>query len=375
MQKEYLGVGSLRELSRIIKDEGYINVFLVTGKHSFGASGAKVIIEEELKMENVQRFDDFSPNPSIEDIKKGIAFFKEAPADVIIAIGGGSVMDVAKAINALAFVKEDLADYVAGKEKLKGVAKPLIAVPTTGGSGSEATHFAVVYIKEQKYSLAHESILPDVAIVDPTLTYSLPARSTASCGFDALSQSIESYWSVSSTDESKNYAKKAIPLALENIVRAVEGDKEARNAMSEAAHLAGKAINVSKTTASHAMSYPLTVHFGVSHGHAVFLTLPSVLLFNSGVIEEDAADERGVGYVREVMTELLRMLGTESSEEAKEKLTSLVERAGLETRLSDLNITEKDVDLLLKSISAERAGNNPRKFSKDVARGILISIM
>jgi alcohol dehydrogenase class IV len=156
------------------------------------------------------------------------------------------------------------------------VGKPLIAIPTTSGTGTEATCFAVVYIDKTKYSLKHSSILPDYTIIDPTLTHAMPPLVTAATGMDALAQAIESYWGVKSTHESQAYAREAITLTLAYLKAACQNEVEARDAMSRAANLAGKAINLTETTACHAVSYPITSYFNVPHGHAVALTLASM---------------------------------------------------------------------------------------------------
>ena len=352
-------------------------VFLVTGKKSFESSGAKGICDTVLKNTQVTIFDEFDTNPKIEDIEKGVVVFKEVNPDLVLAIGGGSVIDIAKSINVLSVENGDcLKDYVVGKKKLTSSGAPLVAVPTTSGSGSEATHFAVVYIKEKKYSLAHESMLPEYSIIDAQLTMSLPVNITAAAGLDALAQGIESYWSINATDESKKYARQAITLAIQNLERAVHAPDEAsRRAMSEAAYYAGKAINISKTTAAHALSYSLTAHFGVAHGHAVFLALPQVFKFNSEVVSSDVVDERGVDYVKETMHELVALLGCTSVPEARELLESLVTKLNLPIKLREFGVVEKDIVVFLEGVSPERMGNNPRKCTTEIAESIYMGIL
>src|SRR5262249_51347864 len=136
---------------------------------------------------------------------------------------------------------------------------PLVAIPTTAGSGSEATPFAVLYVGHVKHSIAGPAMLPDVAIVDPSLTDSMSPALTAVTGMDAFSQAVESYWCIHSTERSKAYARRAIALVLEHLEVAVTAPREEnRRAMSKAAHLAGRAIAITKTTGAHALSYPLT---------------------------------------------------------------------------------------------------------------------
>src|SRR3989344_336954 len=197
-KKEYFGYNSIIKLKDILKKYEPKSIFLVTGKDSYEKCGAKLIIDKILRDYDVTRFYEFEPNPKLSDIKKGIEFFKKNNCHFVIAVGGGSVIDVAKSINVLAANTGKPIDYIKNIKKIIKKGKTLVAVPTTSGSGSEATKFAVVYIDKTKYSLDNEFILPDYAIVDPQFTISLPKNITASTGMDALSQGIESYWSINS---------------------------------------------------------------------------------------------------------------------------------------------------------------------------------
>ena len=159
-----------------------------------------------------------------------------------------------------------------------------MAIPSTAGTGTEATRYAVLHKEQSRCSLNHEFLLPDYAIVDPNLTLRLPSYITACTGMDALSQAIESYWCTDSTARSKEDAKRAITSIMRYLLEAVnEPTLEARRAMSEAAYLAGRAINITKTTACHGIAPAFTALFGVPHGHAVGLTLARMLLYNSKV--------------------------------------------------------------------------------------------
>ena len=169
----------------------------------------------------------------------------------------------------------------------------MIAIPTTAGTGSEATHFAVVYVDGEKYSLAHPYLVPAYAVIDPLLTYSLPAGVTAASGLDAFCQAIESIWAVGATDVSHTFATEAARLAVQHLRAAVQNPTDtARAGMCRAAHLSGKAINISKTTAPHALSYVLTAEYGLAHGVAVALTLAPMLQYNAQVTAIDCADPR-----------------------------------------------------------------------------------
>jgi len=261
MQKEYVGFNSINFLATALDELSAKKIFLVTGKNSYSTSGAQGFLRRLLHDYEVSRFSDFEANPKIEDVRKTVEIFKQVKCDTVIAVGGGSVMDMAKLANFLAVNDQDPLHYFGTKNDTAQKPKPLIAIPTTAGSGSEATSSAVLYADRQKFSVDNEFCLPDFAIVDPGLTMSLPKHITATTGMDALSQAVESYWNINSNEQSKVWAKGSIELIMPNIVTAVvKPCASARLAMAKAAHLAGKAINITRTTASHAISYPLSLN-------------------------------------------------------------------------------------------------------------------
>lgn len=376
---EYIGLNSIRNLKDIIENNGFKNIFLITGKKSFEISNAKkIILENILKYCNVFRFHDFSPNPKIEDIKNGLNIFRNGKYDAIIAVGGGSVIDIAKSIAIFSSNHGKIEKYIKKEIEIKKNGKQIICIPTTAGSGSQATHFAVIYINKQKYSIGHPKyMLSDYSIVDPQFTYSLSKNITASSGMDALSQAIESYWNVNSTEESKQYAEKAIRLIFNNLADAVNNPNEnCRKKMAIAAHIAGKAINISKTTACHAISYPITSYFNVPHGHAVALTLPPMIIYNSEVHESDLLDSRGIIYVRKMMKELISIINASNFLEAKQKIEQLMLEIGLEIKLSKLGIrTQHELELIIENgFNPDRVKNNPRKLTESNLRKILVDI-
>jgi len=377
-QKEYIGFDSIFRLRKVLAELGSKRIFLVTGKGSYSACGAEASLGNLLKDYDVRRFCGFTVNPKIEDIERGIDIFRASGSDTVIAVGGGSTIDTAKAINFLATHRLTFGGYEAGINAPEATGKPLIAIPTTAGSGSEATRFAVVYTNREKFSLDDKHLLPEVAIVDARLTMSLPARITAASGIDALSQAVESYWCIHSNDESKSYARKSIKLILSNLVTAVKNPaKSSRQAMAQSAHLSGKAINITRTTAAHSISYPLTLYFGIPHGQAVGLTLSSLLVYNANVTQEDVLDNRGVEYVRETIDEICKLMGTGSAADAAKKIDDIIHQTGLETRLSLLGLRNKKEDIetiVANGFSPDRVKNNPRKLTKDALRAILEAI-
>ncbi len=349
MNKEYFGVGSIQKLGDILHEVRPQKILLVRGQRSFHSSGVANIIQKIISSYAVCEFYDFSSNPRIEDIERGIALVQKERPDIIVAVGGGSVMDMAKIINVLAVQKEPIT--------MRGM--PLVAIPTTAGTGSEVTQFAAFYIDKTKHSLDHPYVRPDYAIVDPMLAYTLPPRITASTGMDALSQAIESYWNIYATDESKKYAREAIVLAHNHLKDAVQNpSSKSREAMARAAYLAGKAINITRTTACHAVSYPMTAHFGIPHGHAVALTLGSMFEYNS---KEPKAQK--------TMQELEHLLGVQSTYHARAKIETLMDNIGLERHLYKLGV---DVEVVVKNgFNPERVKNNPRVLTESALRSML----
>jgi alcohol dehydrogenase len=376
-QQEYIGFDSIRNISSVLNQFAAKRIFLVTGTSSYYISGAHNLLKEYLSGHNVTRYCEFSSNPKIEDVIRGIGCFKSAGCDAIIAVGGGSVIDMAKLVTIFAENNINPVEYIKKPPKKVKRNLPIAAIPTTAGSGSEATGFAVLYIDKKKYSIENSSLVPDVAIIDPGLMISLPKYLTAVTGMDALCQAVESYWSVNSNEESKAFAAESIRLIKANIVQVVNTpDTISRQAMAEAAHLSGKAINITRTTAPHAISYPLTSYFGIPHGHAAALTLPAMLEYMAGVNDKDLLDARGCRYVRNNLTEICCLFGSKEIIETKKKIEDIIKAVGLETRLSRLGITsEKDIQTVIDNgFDPDRVKNNPRRLTREALREILESI-
>lgn len=376
-QEEYFGLGSLRHLPEVLKRAGVSKIFLLTGKSSYKISGAEALVGEALQGYEVTVFRDFTENPKLEDVEKGMRALKESGSEVVLAVGGGNVIDVAKSINILAAQPGDPEAIVKGEQAIVNKGVPMIAVPTTAGAGSEATHFAVVYLDKNKYSIAHPHVLPDVAIVDPRLTFNLNPGVTATSGIDVLCQSVESHWNVHATEVSRAYSAEAIGLVLAHLETAVNRPTEgSRVGMAKAANLAGKAINITKTTAPHALSYTLTSYFGVPHGQAVSVTLGAFLEYNHAVTEVDALGAGGARAAKASVDAVIALLGCAGPKQAREKIAALMTSIGLKTRLSELGAkTDADLDLMMDNVNLERLKNNPRVVTREGLRTLLRSLL
>jgi len=358
-------------LKKVIKPISPKKVFLVTGKESYTNSGSEEFIQEVLLNTDTVIFSDFSKNPKINDVLRGIELFKKHQCNLVIAIGGGSVIDMAKLINIFAHQQCNPFEIIDNNKKITEKGIPFIAIPTTAGSGSEATHFAVLYVDNQKYSVAHKFMLPDYAIIHSDFTYNIPSYSAACSGVDALCQAIEAMWSINSTEESIAYSKEAIKLIKEHLSKAVHNNnQESRKAMSKASFLAGKAINIAKTTAPHALSYSFTIMYDIPHGHAVALTLPSFIEYNYNVTEKDCNDKRGVSFIKKNIEEICYLFKT-SPDNSKGFFTDFFKSLGLDLSIKKLIKDKFDLSAIIDSVNIERLNNNPREISKKTICNLL----
>jgi alcohol dehydrogenase class IV len=370
LQQAYIDKDFKQHLSNILEEKNPAEILLVRGKNSFELSGAKDIfksVTSPLKC-CVTEFFDFSENPKIEDVHEGLKILNRTSTDLIIGTGGGSVIDMAKLIR---FFHSYSGEIQNSLFKQKTPLIPLIAVPTTAGTGSEATHFAVVYKDKIKYSVAHEDVLPDIALVYSPFTYSNSKYLTACSGFDALAQAIEAYWNVNATDESDIYAIKAIELLWTNLPVAVNSPTTvSRDKISEGAYWAGKAINITKTTAPHAMSYAFTSYYGFPHGHAVALTFPYFMEYNTHVPREEFNSQGSYECFQMKISKLYEILSLKKSDNVCDKLKTYTKLLGLTFPLP----LDFDTEVIADNVNLQRACNNPRILTKESIEAAIKSI-
>ncbi|MCF8346250.1 MAG: phosphonoacetaldehyde reductase [Bacteroidales bacterium] len=360
----------LDELKRFLETVGHENVFLVRGDRSYGASGAEQFIGEMLGKTDVGSFHNFDPNPQLDDLETGVALFRKGHYQLILAIGGGSVLDMAKLISIFAHQSAGIKNIITGSATAEGRKTPVIAIPTTAGTGAEATKFAVLYIDKKKYSFEHPQILPDHVYLSPEFLRSASPYLTACAGLDALCQAIESAWSVNATGASLELALKAVSLVWNNLQKAVNhNDINAMEQMLEAAHLSGRAINITKTTAPHALSYAYTSYYGIPHGHAVALSLPFFLGFNHAVSDNNCTDARGAGSVRERIEKVLGVMDADI-QKAPTMLEDFFSSIGVHMDIASLTDTF-DPNIIIDHVNTERLTNNPRAVTKSDLRTLL----
>ena len=235
------------------------HIVLVTDGAAYGLCGAEKFFNDFFAVHPVSRVTHLvvpNANPKVETAE-GLLSQISGDVDAFIAVGGGTTIDTTKLLN-LAIVSQKPVKALLTEKRAPGTLKPCLAIPTTAGTGAEATRFAVCYDGEVKYSIDFEVIRPsDVALV-PEFTATLPAYQKESTNFDAYAQAVESLWAKGATEESKTYANRALALMKEDN-------------WPEASYWAGRAIDISRTTAAHAFSYYLTSHYGIPHGHAVYM--------------------------------------------------------------------------------------------------------
>lgn len=353
MQVIYSGINHLSELVENSK-----KVFLVCDS-SYPFLNIKESIEG-LNFPHVN-FSDFSPNPLYEDVCKGIDLFHITKCDTLLAIGGGSAIDVAKCIKLAVLSKEGndaiIPPLVNTRVECDGMKLPFIAIPTTAGTGSESTHNAVMYYEGSKQTITNDGILPDYAILEPSVLKTLPLYQKKCTMMDALCQGIESWWSVNSNDESYEYSRKAIELIMTNWRKYVfDNDIEAAANIMLGANYGGRAINITATTAAHAMSYKITSLYKFPHGHAVAVCLPEIWEY---MIEHErkCIDKRGRGYLDNIFNLIAKAMGCNTPEQAINIFRMMLTELEMEKPFS--NNFNSDILVLCSSVNPIRLKNNP----------------
>ena len=329
--KIYFGNGSLEKL----KEAGGLgrSALLVTGKHFAKSSGLLKQLESILAKEKIKttEFSEVEEDPSVKTVEKGGKLAREKKSDFVIGLGGGSAMDAAKGIAVLATNPGGLRQYF-GSEKLKNPPLPLLAIPTTAGTGSEVTRYAVITDSkaQTKKVISSYSILPRISIIDPSLTLSLPQKLTASTGMDAFSHALEGYLSTDANSLTEILSREAIALIKKYLPLAHKKNSLFfREKMSLAAFYAGMVINRTGTIIVHGMGYALSLDYGLQHGAANALLLPYVMDY----LEKDSV-------YRKKLKEILK------TAKVKESLLKLNRGLNLPLTLKEIGVEKKDLNSL-----------------------------
>jgi alcohol dehydrogenase class IV len=352
-------ISTTEDIKKFINDKSFKKIFILCGKKSFVTSGAKIFCNKLLNNKETKLFYKNSELPVLEELIEIIDDIKIFKPDLILAIGGGAVIDYAKIANVVD-VKPDLADLIINYSyPFKQKYTKLAVIPTTAGSGAEVTSNAVIYVDGIKHSFESELLIPDNFFLIPEFLISAPNKIKASAGFDAIAQALESLVSKKSDELSVEYASKSLKVSINSYISFLN-EPNLKNAteMSIASNLAGKAISISKTTAPHAVSYPFTSLFNISHGHAVGLFFENFFQFNYNNLNRSET----TFDLKKRFDLIFKLLDVNNIYELNSKISIIKEEAKLECDPLKLNINiQESSEKIIKGINLLRLGNNPVK--------------
>ena len=354
------GAGAVRDAGLEVKALGCGRALVVTDRPLRERTDVCERVATALGPRQAGVFDGVLPDAVAEVVDRGTEVARQLGTDCLVSVGGGSAIDTAKGIALCLALGGGIRDHQ-GTQILSRRALAHVAIPTTAGTGSEVSVYAVIKDERSKQKLHYmdERLIPDVALLDPTLTLSLPPRLTAATGFDALSHAVEAYTSRNTGPLSDAQALHAARLIARSLVRAVErgDDLDARADMLVAANLAGAAMSNAGVGLAHAVAHALGAGHGVHHGTANALMLSHVVRFNAEVVGaryQELADAMGAADTGQACAELLA-------------------RCGLPTRLRDVGVAEADLGPLAEAAVADAAMPYNARFAgdPDLVRGVL----
>lgn len=354
---------SINDFCNFINKSNFKKIFVLCGLNSYKKLSIKEYIKKFEKIYELKYFYKKQYLPTYIELIEITKVIKQFKPDAILAIGGGSVLDLAKISNCIE-LSDDLKEYIRNYSyPYKKKHAKLIALPTTAGSGAECTSNAVIYLDGIKYSFESEFLKPDLFFLIPELLKSSSFKINASAGFDALAQAMESLLAIKSNDESVSYSLKSIEILEKNFTTFLENpDLVLSSKMLIASHYAGKAINISKTTLPHAVSYPFSNIYGLGHGHAVSLFFEDFFEYNFNNLNHSNSKFD----LRDRFSNLFKIFKCANIHEFKSKIKTIKSLAGLNDSLSQQKIIiNQNLDDILKGINFLRLSNNPVKISKE----------
>ncbi|MCI6085829.1 phosphonoacetaldehyde reductase [Selenomonas sp.] len=353
MQQIFAGAGRYEAFRRYLFTHGAHHIFLVCG-----ASFDRMTVRQELAVlreggVTFTRFSAFEPNPRYASVVAGVQQFRASGADALLAVGGGSAMDVAKCIKLYSNMNP-ARNYL--EQPMVPNALPFAVVPTTAGTGSEATRYAVIYYKGEKQSVTDASCIPDAVLFDPVAVAGLPLVQKKATLLDACAHAIESFWSVNSTEKSRKLSAEALRLLQKHGAGYLANQLVDVAGMQQAAYVAGQAINITQTTAGHAMCYKLTSRYGLPHGQAAALCVAVLWPYMLEHVE-DAADARGAAYLHEMFQALAQAMGERDAATAAASFAAYVQELGMAFPRGTAQAA--DVLELAQSVNPVRLKNHP----------------
>lgn len=375
-ETSYFGKGAIREIVNEVKKRGLKKVMVATDPDLIKFKvAAKVTDLFDAAGIDYAVYDHIKANPTIENVQEGVAFCKGESADVIVAIGGGSAIDTAKAI-AIIMTNPEFADVrsLEGASPTKHKALPVIAVSTTSGTAAEVTINYVITDREKgrKFVCADPHDIPVVAIVDPDMCASMPPSLCASTGMDALVHAVEGYITKGAWELTDMMHLKAIEIISKWLRKSVAGDLQAREEMAVGQYIAGMGFSNVGLGIDHSMAHPLSALYDIPHGMACAILLAPVLRFNAPATGEryrEIARAMGIDGVD-------GMSKAEYQKAAIDAVQQLADDVKIPRKLSELGVKQKDIDFLAESAIADACTpGNPREVTKEQIMEIYESIL
>ena len=374
-ETSYHGAGAIKAVPEEIKARGFKKVFVASDPDlvKFGVTKKVTDLLDEAGIEYVL-YSNIKPNPTIENVQTGVAAFKEAGADCIVAIGGGSSMDTSKAIGII-ITNPEFADVrsLEGVAPTKNPCAPIIAVPTTAGTAAEVTiNYVITDVeKKRKFVCVDPNDIPDVAVVDPDMMASMPKGLTAATGMDALTHAIEGYITKGAWELSDMFHIKAIEIIARSLRGAVENTAEGREGMALGQYVAGMGFSNVGLGVDHSMAHTLSAYYDMPHGKACAILLPTTMEYNAeytGEKYKDIAKAMGVEGVDGMTQEEYRKAAVDA-------VKKLGEDVGIEMTLKGV-VKEEDIPQLAKDAYADacRPGN-PRDTSVEDIEALYRSLL
>ncbi len=365
-------ITNLNEIEKFLLDAKFKKVLVIGGINSFKKCGFSFILENKNFKFKISYFLKKKKLPEFDELIKIIDFIDSFEPDLILAVGGGSVMDYSKIANSIVKSENLKSEIKSGNYKLKKRDRKIVNIPTTAGSGAEVTSTAVIYLDDKKYSIEGLEIRPDYFFLVPELIKTNNFTTTSSSALDCIAQALESLFAMKSNDKSTSFALKSLELSIPNFKNFLTKPNIENSAkMLIASNLSGEAINISRTTAPHALSYPFSTLYSIPHGQAVFLTLKEFMKFNLKNKEFSKTNFN----LNDRVKKLLDTINCKNEKNFIDFLDRLKKESNLNYNLKNQGISiEEDYNKILEGVNIQRLGNNPINITEPIIKEILFKL-